>query len=123
MKILVCDDDPTVRNILSMILKSLDHEVEIACDGQEAMEKIQARAFDVLITDNKMPRLSGVKLVEKLREMNTRLKVMMITGFPDQLYDDVKNRPLFEEVLIKPFNAKDILERLKDLSVGQKAAA
>ena len=122
MKILVCDDEPSVRNIISMILKSLEHQVVVACDGQEAFEKIQVNpaAFDFLITDNLMPRLSGVKLVEKLRALNLPMKIIMLTGFAPQLNTEVLDRPLFDGVLIKPFKALDILKCLKTLSVEKQ---
>ena len=100
-----------------MMLKSLDHEVTLSCDGQDALEKIQANTFDVLITDNKMPRLSGVQLIEILREMNNPLKIIMITGFASQL--NAEKKPLFDGLLIKPFRAKDILECLRNLGFQQ----
>jgi len=107
-----------------MILKSLGHHVETSFDGQDALERIQENpyAFDVLITDNLMPRLSGVKLMEKLHALNPHLKIIMITGFPSVLPAGVKNRPLFDGVLIKPFKAKDILECLKNVGVEKEAS-
>ena len=102
---------------MSMILKSIGHEVVAACDGQEGVEAIQPdpNAFDVLITDNLMPRLSGIQLVEKLRAMNIRLKVILITGFPAILTDGLKSRLQLNGVLIKPFKPAQMLAALRDI--------
>ena len=87
MNILVCDDDLWMGEMFSTILKSVGHQVEIVCDGQEAFEKILANknSFDVLVTDKRMPGLSGVDLVEKLRAFKVPLKIILITGFPTEL--------------------------------------
>jgi len=119
MKILVCDDDPPVRMIVSMVLKSLGHQMSVACDGQEALEIIQAkpRFFNLLIADNLMPRLSGVELVEKLRTLNIPLKTIMITGFPSQLTVGVQDRLRLDGLLIKPFKPVQLFESVRNLAI------
>ena len=117
MKILVCDDDPPMRNIVTMVLKSLGHEMDVACDGQEAFEKIRAAPnfFDVLIADNLMPRLTGIELVAKLRALNIPIKVIMITGFPKQLNPEVRDRLRVDGLLFKPFRPAELLDCVKNL--------
>ncbi|MEI8340170.1 MAG: response regulator [Verrucomicrobiota bacterium] len=117
MKILVCDDNSAVKMIISSVLESLGRQLEFACDGQDALEKIQAapNSFDLLITDILMPRLTGIELVEKIRALNLPMKVIMITGFPTELNTEVRDRPKVDGFLIKPFKATDLLACLKKI--------
>ena len=74
-----------MREIIKKIFSIRKEQVEIAVDGQDAFEKIQANPnfFDVLVTDYMMPRLSGTELIERLRELNLPLKMVMVTGYSD----------------------------------------
>ena len=111
MKILVCDDDPLMGLIVSNIIGTDGHAVEVAFDGQEALELLQARAFDLLITDQEMPGLTGIELIQKLRAFNVLVKIIMITGF--QRHDiRMKNLPAVDGFLSKPFKAAALLDCL-----------
>ena len=115
MKILFCDDELPLRRIVSMILDAHGHHVEVACDGQEALEKIQANAFDVLITDNAMTPLTGIELVEKLRAVNNPIKVIMASAFKNQLDAAVQDRLHLDGILIKPYDGKELFDCLKNI--------
>jgi len=92
--ILVCEDDRLTRTVISMVLKHAGYHVEVACDGQKALEKIRDGpiSFEILITDNKMPRLSGIELVGKLRELNHPIRVIMITAGAVQIDAEMRAR-------------------------------
>jgi len=115
MKIIFCDDDHLFRTIGEAILRMGMHDVEIAYDGQDALEKIQANSFDVLVTDYKMPRLTGGELVEKLRELNIPIKVIMITGYPNEIEKAAMDRLRLNGFLKKPFKAAALLECVHNL--------
>ena len=72
MKILFVDDNDTFREMLQYALESFGYVVETACDGLAGLEKLEEEAYDLLITDNHMPRMGGLKLIEETsqREMN-----------------------------------------------------
>jgi len=112
MKILVCDDEPEVNLFLLMVLEPEGYEVETAFDGQDALEKILAtpNSFDVLITDNRMPRLTGVELIHELRALNLSLKIIMMTGF--ELENEEKRN--LDGFLMKPFGASALLDCLNE---------
>ena len=112
MNILVCDDDELIREIVALMLRNGRHQVEIAIDGQDALEKIQSNpnSFDALVTDFKMPRLSGVELVERLREMKNPLKVIMITGYSDEVKKGALDRLGLNGFLKKPFKMPELLD-------------
>jgi len=121
MKILVCDDEPIIREITSTMLRMHKHQVEIASDGQDALEKIQAEPFDVLITDFKMPRLNGIELIERLRAMESPLKVVLITGFADELDTETMEGLKLDGFLKKPFKKTEIIDcvnKIRDIANG-----
>jgi YesN/AraC family two-component response regulator len=89
--------------------------VETAFDGEDAFEKIQANSFDVLVTENQMPRLSGVKLVDQIREFNSPIMVVMISAVPIRLDRKTKNRLRLNGILSKPFKAKELLDCLENI--------
>ena len=81
-KILVVDDEPDVRNFLAACIEDAGFQVDTACDGAEALEKLQADPPDLMTLDMVMPRVSGINLMRKLRAMDkfTRLPVIVITA-------------------------------------------
>jgi len=116
MKILVCDDENLGRTVAS-VLAFMGHQVEVASDGREALDLIRAKPdfFNLLITDNRMPRLTGVELIEKLRASNFALKIIMMTGYATQIESEVKPLPRLDGFLSKPFKATELLECVKNL--------
>ena len=80
-EILVVDDDPAVRELLSKSLSSAGYRVELAVDGLAAMAKLQEKAYDLMITDLKMPGQDGLSLIREARRTCPALPVIVITGF------------------------------------------
>jgi two-component system chemotaxis response regulator CheY len=66
--ILAVDDSASMRKMVSFVLKGAGYDVVDAVDGQDAFEKAQQRNFDLVLTDQNMPRLDGIGLTKKLRE-------------------------------------------------------
>ncbi len=79
-KILVIDDEKPIRNTLSEILEYEDHEVELASDGLEGIEKAKEEKYDIILCDIKMPKMDGVEVIEKLMEICPEVPVIMISG-------------------------------------------
>jgi len=79
-RILVIDDEKPIRNTLSEILEYEDHEVELASDGVEGIEKAKEEKFDIILCDIKMPKMDGVEVIEKLMEICPEVPVIMISG-------------------------------------------
>ncbi|MDY0003461.1 MAG: sigma-54 dependent transcriptional regulator [Polyangia bacterium] len=79
--ILLAEDDPGMRSLLSEILRSAGYEVDVAEDGQEALERLRLTAPRLLITDMKMPRMDGVALLRKARAERPGLPVIVLTAF------------------------------------------
>ena len=79
-KILVIDDERSIRNTLKEILEFEKFEVEVAEDGIEGLEKLEKTNFDVVLCDIKMPRMDGVEVLEKIHAMDPDTTVVMISG-------------------------------------------
>ncbi|MBK7887461.1 MAG: sigma-54-dependent Fis family transcriptional regulator [Bacteroidetes bacterium] len=79
-KILVIDDEKSIRNTLKEILEYESHEVQDAADGLEGLKKIESEKFDVVLCDIKMPKMDGLELLEKIMEIQNDTPVIMISG-------------------------------------------
>ena len=79
-KILVVDDENGIRCLLSEVLASEGFEVSMAKDGQESLDQLEKKQFDLVITDIQMPRVDGITLVKRMKEAGRREKVIVMTG-------------------------------------------
>jgi len=81
-KVLVVDDEPDVRNFLATCIEDAGFQVDTACDGAQALEKLQAAPPDLMTLDMVMPRVSGINLMRQIRSMEqfSRLPVIVITA-------------------------------------------
>src|SRR5580700_5312289 len=79
-RVLVVDDEKAVRNVHLELLTATGYEVVAVADGALAWDAIQTQHFDLMITDNSMPKVTGVELINKLIAANIRLPVIMATG-------------------------------------------
>ncbi|MFO7999588.1 MAG: sigma-54 dependent transcriptional regulator [Bacteroidales bacterium] len=79
-KILVIDDERSIRNTLKEILEFEKFEVEVAEDGPEGLEKIEKNGFDVVLCDIKMPRMDGLEVLEHILKTDPDITVVMISG-------------------------------------------
>lgn len=113
-KILLAEDDSSMRSFLTKALENANHSV-IACeDGLAALEKIKASCdYDLLLTDIVMPGIDGIELSQKASDICPNLKVMFITGFTavavNHATEDQDNQ---HRVISKPFHLRDLIENV-----------
>jgi DNA-binding NtrC family response regulator len=79
-KILVIDDERSIRNALQEILEYEKFEVELAENGLEGLEKFTANNFDIILCDIKMPEMDGIEVLDKIQESGKDVQIIMITG-------------------------------------------
>lgn len=119
-KVLVVDDEQLMRNFLAETLRRKQMDVYTACDGREALEQIQKGSFDLVITDMKMPGMSGLELLRQIKEISPSTCVVVITGF-GTIESAVEAMRLGAfNYLIKPFSPETI-ETLIDKAREQHA--
>ena len=102
-KILVADDELTVREILSKFFTEKDYIVETAVNGREAIAKLETYKPDIVLLDLKMPDMSGEDVLCYIDEKDIKVGVIIITGHPGAL----KNERLLEKTydyIVKPFD-------------------
>lgn len=79
-KVLIIDDEKSIRNTLRDILEYEKYEIVDAADGQEGFAKVQKEKFDVVLCDIKMPKMDGLELLQKIQESEIETAVIMISG-------------------------------------------
>jgi len=80
-KILIVEDEKSLREVLKILLEEEGYDTESAVDGMEATEMIQQDIYDIVITDLKMPRADGFEVLRKVKEVSPSTNVIMITAF------------------------------------------
>lgn len=112
-RVLVVDDDMFIRRINCEILLSAGYGVDVAEDGAEAWDALQLASYDLLVTDNQMPKVSGVELVQKIRDARMDLPIIMATGtLPGA---GLNQNPAQRAVvtLLKPYTHAELLGTVK----------
>jgi signal transduction histidine kinase len=106
LHILVVDDEPVARDILSLYLAAEGHSVEMAINGYGALDKFRKEQFDLVITDQAMPGLTGLQLAEAIKkEANT--PILMLTGYGiDPLEAGV--RKVVDTIVNKPISQREL---------------
>ncbi|MDP3182070.1 MAG: endopeptidase La [Desulfobaccales bacterium] len=80
-QVLVVDDEEIARTNLEYILRKEGHQVSTAANGLEALEKVKAQEFDVILTDLKMEKMDGIQLLESVKQMAPHTEIIMVTGY------------------------------------------
>jgi two-component system NtrC family sensor kinase len=118
-RVLVVDDEPSVRDVLARILRHGGHEVTTAASGEDALEHFAPGQYDLLFTDLGMPGMGGAALLRHLRARDPHLIGVVVTGWGQQ--DGVGDRlPEAAAVVAKPFSADRIAELVGEL-IGARA--
>ena len=83
-RVLVVDDEATIRDLLSKTLALAEYDVDMAPDGRTALERLRVIPYDLLITDLKMPGVDGLTVIREARRLKADLPVIIITGFSNE---------------------------------------
>ena len=123
-RVLLCDDEIHILRAAEFKLKRAGYDVQIAGDGQEGWESIEAQRPDILITDCQMPRLDGLGLVERCRENpdTQDLPILMLTAKGYELsHDDLARKWNVIAIIAKPFSPRELKQRVDAILEGQEA--
>lgn len=115
-KILCAEDDAWLRRAVELILSREGHSVTAVADGLEALSALRADRYDLLITDNNMPRLSGLELIHKLSTTHVEIPIIMVSGSIFDLVDeDLRQIERRGSVLAKPFAPEQLIALVNDV--------
>ena len=112
-RVLVIDDDDAVRESVSRILRSAGHAVDVARDGEEALDAARRGSYDVILSDLRMPGISGLDVLARLREQRVDSVFIIMTGFGtvDSAVEAMRLGAV--DFIQKPFFRDEILMRVK----------
>ncbi len=123
--ILLVDDDLEFRKAMKRMFEKAGYDTSAAADGIEALEILAERAFDVIISDLRMPRLGGLELMEDLRRQGVDTPIIFLTAYGEvESYMDLMNLGAFEYVN-KPVKGREILDiaqRAMEIQSGSERA-
>lgn len=112
-RILIADDEPDMREIFSAWFRNLGCSVTAAADGQEALDVLSRERFDAIVTDVRMPRVSGVELVQQLHQSGRYIPIVIfVSGYVDLTLPDAFNLGV-EAVMSKPCEKKELLNAVR----------
>lgn len=113
--ILIVDDNPNMSSLLSEMLEVFDYQSERADDGNEALEKLDDNKFAMVITDMRMPNMTGLELLRKVKSKYPKMPVVLISGYSVSDEDEGGEAIKPDGFLAKPFMMSDVEELLNSL--------
>jgi len=118
-RVLVADDDQSIRQLVSTIVKRERLTVDVAADGLEAIEMLKRHEYAVILLDLMMPRLDGFGVIDWMKKNPLLIKpiVVVVTAYADQRFKEV-DAELVSGVLHKPFEVAELGSLVKSCVVG-----
>jgi PAS domain S-box-containing protein len=114
-RVLVVDDDPSVREFLCFLLEQQGYEVKQASSGREAIALIKAAPFDLLVTDLVMPEIEGLETIATLRKVQPELLIIAIAGYQDGRFLSIASKLGSSATLAKPLPPQEFLETVRSV--------
>ena len=121
-RILVIDDDATVRRSLEVALKKNGYDVDVAETGKEAIRKSKAKLYNLALVDLRLPDMDGIELLTAVREAVPKMIKIIITGYPSlENAIEAVNRGA-DGYMVKPYSMEDLLQKIKEQLQKQQEA-
>jgi len=114
VRILVVDDSQECRELCQRVLLSEGYVVHSVDSGKKALEESKAIKFDLIITDIKMPDLDGISLLRRVKEIDPKICVIVITGYPDEESKAKAMELGASGYLAKPLDVSELVRAVKD---------
>ena len=108
-RVLVVDDEESIRELLSKTLALADYEIDLAPDGRTALDRMRLIQYDLLITDLRMPGVDGLTVIREARRLKADLPVIIITGYSSEASAIEAINLGVQGYLTKPFRVPRVL--------------
>ena len=115
LQILVVDDEPTVRQAIKQLLKHVGYEVAAVESGEAALDLMQQRVFDVVITDFSMPGMYGDQLAARIRTHSPGQPIIMVTAYAQEFKVFGQPYANVDALILKPFTLQELDEAIKQV--------
>ena len=119
-KILIIDDDKEVRDVLRDILSIAGYDIHISATGKEGLLAFNEIDFDLVFTDLGMPDMNGWEIANSINKINSKIPVILITGWGDQFGKEQLKESGIDLIVSKPFDRKDLLKIIKQSLKSRK---
>lgn len=116
LNVLIVDDEPAIRQILSNIVEREGHRVTVAENGSSGLACLKSQSFDLAISDVRMPDFSGIELLQQARELNIDTQFIIMTAYASVNTAIEAMRAGAYDYMMKPLRHEDVKHRLKQLS-------
>lgn len=119
-RILLAEDDDSMRDFLGKALERAGHEVVRVADGEDGLDALGEApgSFELLLTDIVMPGVDGIELARRAAEVDPGLKIMFITGFAAVALNAGSGAPKDAKVLSKPFHLRDLVDEVAKVTAA-----
>ena len=116
--VLIIDDEPQIRDLLTNILEMEGYAVRAAADGRQGVEAYRRNPADLVVTDMIMPEQEGIETIRELRQLNPQVKVVAMSGggrIEPNTYLELAKRMGAAHTLTKPFSVQEVIDTVKRL--------
>jgi CheY-like chemotaxis protein len=121
-RILVADDDQQQLDFRKLVLEAAGHEVTVALDPHETIQRLQQGTSDLVVMDLRFPNpagtpdsAEGLALIRRIRDVGCRLPVIVLSGWPDDLYGQPEEE-MVSRIMVKPVNPGVLMEAIEALA-------
>ena len=121
-KVLVVDDERDICRMISNILKEEGYKVDKAYDGEQAIRKVKARGYNLMLLDYKLPDIDGINVLKEIRRIKPSLKVIMISAYGSPSIKSMAKKLGAYRFLDKPFDLNRLIKIVKD-ALAEKVRA
>jgi two-component system, NtrC family, response regulator HydG len=122
-RVLVVDDEPDLAESCAYFLERAGYEVLCASSAPEALDMLQREVFGVVVSDVRMPRMSGMELLHAIRERDPDVEVLLLTGYPDLQMAVAAIKQGAFDYLTKPYGEEDLIERVAKAMAHRRVKA
>lgn len=113
-EILIIDDQPGIRMLLTDIFENEGYKTTAAEDGKQAINKLYENKYDLVLVDYKLPIISGIEILKKLEQDNIKTPVIVMSGLADEIEIELAEFPFVQDVLAKPFDIQQLVRTVKN---------
>jgi len=121
MKLLYVEDNQEARETTKLILEEFFDNIIVAIDGQDGYEKFKDNDIDLIITDINMPKLNGLEMISKVREVDNNVSVLILSAHNEPEFLDYSIRLCIDSYLLKPIDIDLFLEALTKVTTKHKS--
>ena len=119
MHILLVDDDISSVAALKNLLEH-EHILKIASNGYEALTHFKQKRYDLVVTDIMMPKMNGIELLKSIRGLDSKINVIVLTGYPTEKHMEDLEKYNASAFFIKPLNVEIFMDTLSNMDISHK---